>query len=73
MALPSTDPLVGRARELERLRSLLDVIVGGSAATAVIEGEAGIGKTRLLGSLIAGARERGVAAEDSTASRQALV
>jgi hypothetical protein len=47
-----TDPLVGRARELERFRTLVGASAGGSATTLLIEGEAGIGKTRLLTNLI---------------------
>lgn len=61
VTLASTDPLIGRAQELERLLGLVDGITSGSAATVLIEGEAGVGKTRLLASLIAGARDRGVA------------
>jgi DNA-binding CsgD family transcriptional regulator/tetratricopeptide (TPR) repeat protein len=41
------DELVGRRQELERLDSLLAGL-GDGAATAVLSGEAGIGKTRLL-------------------------
>lgn len=40
-------PLVGRDRELERLVVLLDAACAGTAGSAVIAGEAGIGKTRL--------------------------
>jgi DNA-binding CsgD family transcriptional regulator/tetratricopeptide (TPR) repeat protein len=61
VTLATTNPLVGRARELERLGALVGRLTSGSTATLFIEGEAGIGKTRLLASLIEGARERGVA------------
>ncbi len=57
----STNPLIGRAQELARLRSLVESIASGSALTVFIEGEAGIGKTRLLVSLMDEARDRGVA------------
>ena len=51
--------LVGRERELERLRRILGVTASGSTATVLIEGEAGIGKTRLLEGLIEFARPAG--------------
>jgi DNA-binding SARP family transcriptional activator len=41
------DPIVGRAREREDLAQALERLGPGSAALAVIVGEAGIGKTRL--------------------------
>ncbi|MDQ3630909.1 MAG: AAA family ATPase, partial [Actinomycetota bacterium] len=47
--------LVERDRELARLAAALDAARSGAGATAVIEGPAGIGKTRLLASV----RERG--------------
>jgi hypothetical protein len=50
---PGTPPrLVGRDVELELLVGLLESVRRGSARCAVIEGEAGIGKTALLGGLI---------------------
>jgi DNA-binding SARP family transcriptional activator/predicted negative regulator of RcsB-dependent stress response len=48
-------PLVGRTGELARLAEMLDS-VDGSGRLAVIEGEAGIGKTRLAAELTAHAR-----------------
>lgn len=50
---------VGRAEELERLHSALDVVAEGSAAALAIVGDAGIGKTRLLEQLAVAADERG--------------
>ncbi|MFG1922269.1 AAA family ATPase [Cryptosporangium sp. NPDC048952] len=41
-------PLVGRDAELATLRGLLDGAAPGGAGAAVVSGEAGIGKTRLL-------------------------
>ncbi|HEX8806755.1 MAG TPA: ATP-binding protein, partial [Candidatus Aquilonibacter sp.] len=41
-------PLVGRDAELERLRSIYQGVRAGDRAGAVIAGEAGIGKSRLL-------------------------
>src|SRR5688572_27872830 len=53
--------LVGRASEMAVLEALLAESASGSRFVA-ISGEAGIGKTRLLGALIALAAERGVPA-----------
>jgi DNA-binding CsgD family transcriptional regulator len=51
--------LVGRNRELVRLRGWLDGIAAGCGRVALLEGEAGIGKTRLLAELVVAARGRG--------------
>jgi ATP/maltotriose-dependent transcriptional regulator MalT len=51
--------IVGRERELGHLRTSLDALDGGSAACLTIEGEPGIGKTRLLNELRRQAEERG--------------
>ena len=45
----SPNPLIGRAAEVDLLTALLDEVARGRGRVAVIEGEAGIGKTRLLG------------------------
>ena len=51
--------LVGRGAEVERLQTaLLDVRVEGRGCVAVVEGEAGIGKTRLARELLAWAEDR---------------
>jgi DNA-binding CsgD family transcriptional regulator len=60
VAVTSAEPLIGRSRELKLLCGLVTEAKGGAAATALIEGEAGIGKTRLLMGLIDAARESGV-------------
>lgn len=39
---------VGRAEELRRLEDALEEVRGGTAMTAIVAGEAGIGKTRLV-------------------------
>ena len=44
-------PMVGRAEQLERLTSLLDIIAAGRGRAAFIVGEPGIGKSRLLAEL----------------------
>jgi class 3 adenylate cyclase len=44
-------PMVGRAEQLQRLTSLLDVVAAGRGRVAFIVGEPGIGKSRLLAEL----------------------
>lgn len=53
-------PLVGRAIERDRLFAIGDTI-GRDGRFVVIQGEAGIGKTRLIDELVAHARSRGAA------------
>ncbi|HST43128.1 MAG TPA: AAA family ATPase [Conexibacter sp.] len=48
---PTGDPLVERDRELALLRSLLAEALAGEARVALIEGQAGLGKSRLLAEL----------------------
>jgi predicted ATPase len=60
MSPGASGPLIGRDRELQLLLDLLGVARRGSLAVAVIEGEAGIGKTALIGRLGDVARELGV-------------
>lgn len=68
-ARPGPTPLVGRARELALVDVALDALADGAGGCVAIEGEPGIGKTRLLAELRerAGARGQlalgGVAAE----------
>jgi DNA-binding CsgD family transcriptional regulator len=52
-------PLVGRAGELDDARLSFGTVLSGRAATLLIEGEPGIGKSRLLGELAADAQARG--------------
>ncbi len=47
----AAEPLVERERELALLRTLLDDTLAGEARVALIEGAAGIGKSRLLAEL----------------------
>jgi predicted ATPase len=57
---PSTaGPLVGRELELERVDETLDALERGDAICLTVEGEPGIGKTRLLSALRARADDRG--------------
>ncbi len=51
--------LVGRAAELARLARVLESAADGTAEVALVGGDAGIGKTRLVTELVAEARSRG--------------
>ena len=55
----AAEPLVERERELAQLRALLDDVLAGEARVALIEGAAGIGKSRLLAELRRDAANRG--------------
>ena len=54
-----TDPIVGRRSELEQLDAALEALEAGAPACLAVEGEPGIGKTRLLAELRRRAEERG--------------
>src|SRR5215471_18280408 len=56
----SAAPLRGRGPEVEALGEVLDRVAAGQPALALIEGEAGIGKTRLLDGALEDARPRGM-------------
>jgi len=51
--------LHGRAAEVRALSDRLDVLASGQPAVTLIEGEAGIGKTRLLTEILDDAQRRG--------------
>ncbi|WP_405144998.1 AAA family ATPase [Sphaerisporangium sp. NBC_01403] len=53
--------LIGRSGELRRLIGVLDAAVAGQAGVAVVGGDAGIGKTRLVTELVSRARAQGFA------------
>jgi DNA-binding NarL/FixJ family response regulator len=55
----SARPVVGRDSELDQLAAALDALAGEGSVCVAMEGEAGIGKTRLLGELHDRAEERG--------------
>ena len=58
--LPAAEtPLFGREAELGRLRELLGEAVRGHGHVATVVGEAGIGKTRLISTLVADALSQG--------------
>ncbi|MGH3752916.1 MAG: helix-turn-helix transcriptional regulator [Pseudonocardiaceae bacterium] len=56
---PGPFPLLGRSRELAALRRLLSDTRRDGGKAAVVRGEAGIGKTRLLAEIVAHAQEQG--------------
>jgi predicted ATPase len=56
----STGRFVGRTQELARLHQLMTHAAEGTPLVAVIGGEAGVGKTRLVEQLAAAAEEQGV-------------
>lgn len=58
--MPPADKLVGRDRELEVIGELLRAVRRGAASTLLVEGEAGIGKTRLVQTLVDLARHEGL-------------
>lgn len=60
--LPESEawPFVGRTSERERLITGLEQALGGQGTVIALEGEAGIGKSRLLQETIASARWRGL-------------
>jgi DNA-binding CsgD family transcriptional regulator len=53
-------PLVGRQAEHDTLRRLLDALARGSGGIVVVEGEPGIGKTRLVTEVVVDAGRRGL-------------
>ena len=48
----ATEPIVGRDAEVARLRGALDGVRAGRPAVALVVGDAGMGKTTLLGTLL---------------------
>ncbi|MFL6119506.1 tetratricopeptide repeat protein [Actinophytocola sp.] len=60
-AAPAGEGLIGRAVELELLRTLVERVVGGAGQVVSITGEAGVGKTRLADEAVRLAVEAGFA------------
>jgi adenylate cyclase len=59
---PAPGPIIGRAAEIGRLRALFDAAhATGRGGVAVVTGDAGVGKSRLLAAMEPEARERGLA------------
>ncbi|HEY2166785.1 MAG TPA: AAA family ATPase, partial [Jatrophihabitantaceae bacterium] len=56
----STTPLVGRAAELATVLTAVDHAAAGEASVIVLDGDAGVGKTRLLAELLDEASRRDV-------------
>jgi DNA-binding CsgD family transcriptional regulator/tetratricopeptide (TPR) repeat protein len=61
---------VGRERELSLLDDLLDAAVGGTTGFALLRGESGVGKSRLVAESAARARRRGVQVLSGTCVEQ---
>jgi predicted ATPase len=59
MEAPASEVFVGRGREFGQLERALDATRAGSGTTALVTGEAGIGKTRLASELAARTRDAG--------------
>ncbi|MCI0455378.1 MAG: AAA family ATPase [Gemmataceae bacterium] len=57
----TVEPLLGRTAERDQLAGQLEALRGGTGGVVLVEGEAGIGKSRLLADLIERAQARGVA------------
>jgi predicted ATPase len=55
----SSQVVVGRQSELDRMRAAFDRAAGGAASAVLVGGEAGVGKTRLLDELTSYAQEAG--------------
>src|SRR5262249_57061210 len=55
-----TIPLIGRAHEVQELRTALDAALGGCGRVVLLGGEPGIGKTRLASVVAYEAASRGV-------------
>jgi len=53
------EPLLERRHEIERVDAVLRGVAGGAGRVVIVEGPAGIGKSRLLEEVRAGAERRG--------------
>lgn len=60
IAIATSPSFIGRAQELGRLSELLERVEQGRRAVALVGGDAGVGKTRLLTELAERARGRGI-------------
>jgi DNA-binding CsgD family transcriptional regulator/tetratricopeptide (TPR) repeat protein len=58
----SSPVLIGREADLEQLREVCDRAAQGSPTTVLVAGEAGVGKSRLIGEICAWAEEHGAVA-----------
>ena len=65
---PAVPDLVGRDQELGQVRWCLAAAEGGRGSVVILRGEAGIGKTRLVGEITGDASARGMAVRSAEAS-----
>lgn len=70
MSTPALDtpPFVGRDAVLDRLHAMLRAAENGTASAALVIGEAGVGKSRVVAELARAARERGFRVAVGTAN-----
>ena len=61
LGAPPDSPLIGRAEDLDRFRSILGAVHDSRGHFLLLSGEAGAGKTRLLQAIAVEANERGFA------------
>jgi tetratricopeptide (TPR) repeat protein len=59
LRLPRETEVHGRDRDLERLQGIYRSVLGGNGAVVLLEGEAGLGKSRLVDELVRQLREEG--------------
>ena len=59
-AVSSQNEIIGRCAEIATIEKMLDAVQAGATRVLFIEGEAGIGKSRLVDELKRAARERGL-------------
>jgi predicted ATPase/class 3 adenylate cyclase len=56
----ATSPLIGRQEELAHLNAALEAVLNGKSRLLIIEGEAGIGKSRLIAAFTDRLKEHGI-------------
>jgi DNA-binding SARP family transcriptional activator/tetratricopeptide (TPR) repeat protein len=71
-AFPDHPPLVGRARERQAALSVLEASLGGRGGAVMVEGDPGVGKTRLIEEIIEDGGWRGFAVLSTTCSATEL-
>jgi DNA-binding CsgD family transcriptional regulator len=67
-ALSTREPLLEREGELATLEALVDAVAQGEGGAVAIDGQGGIGKTRLLAEAVGRARDAGITVLEARAS-----